>query len=42
MSHRAVRIVFRDIDEFFFRLFVPEGVKEGDAASEWFLHRVGA
>jgi hypothetical protein len=42
MSHGAVRIVFGHIEEFFFRLFVPEGVQQGDSALERLLDRTRA
>ena len=42
MHHDAMRIVFPDVDEFFFRLFVPERMQERDSALEGLLHRSGA
>jgi hypothetical protein len=38
MRHGAVGIVLRNLLEFFFRLFVPEGVQQSYAALEGLLH----
>ena len=38
VRHGAVRIVGPNLLELFFRLFVPEGVQQGDAALEGLLH----
>ena len=42
MRHGAVGIVFGNLEEFFFGLFVPEGVQQGDSAREGLLHRRSA
>ena len=42
MRHGAARIVDCNSREFFFRLFVPEGMQQGYAALEPLLHRYGA
>ena len=42
MRHGAVRIAMSNAHEFLFRLFVPEGVEQRDAAGERLLHRRGA
>lgn len=41
MSHRAVWIVFGDVEKFLFGFFVPERMQESYAASERLLNGVG-
>jgi hypothetical protein len=42
MSHRAMRVIDRNLREFFFCFFVPERMQERHAAIERLLHRGSA